>query len=208
MKLHSAKNFLPLALTAFFVGCATEAWVIQKNGQVVSEAELNMDKYRCEREAAAAYPYAPESVSIPSGYSSGSSTTCVPVGNTIRCNTSGGATPAPQVLSYDGNSSRRKEFQERCMAALGYQRVQIQTPEASEYVPTTSNYSRPAIRNCETNADCGVGKSCRSSEGGGTECRSTTSFGASPILACKTSADCKQGENCRSKKGGGTECRF
>lgn len=125
MKPHPAKKFLPLILAIFLVGCATEEWVMQKNGQAVSEAELNMDKLRCEREAAVTYPYAPASVSIPNGYSSGSSTTCVPVGKTIRCDTSGGATPAPQVFSYDGNSSRRTEFQERCMSALGYKSISI-----------------------------------------------------------------------------------
>lgn len=145
MKPHPVKNFLPFILAIFLVGCVTGEWVIQKNGQVVSEVELNMDKLRCEREAAVIYPYAPESVSIPSGYSSGSSTTCVPVGHTIRCDTSGGTTPASQVLTYDGNADSRKEFQEKCMAALGYQRIEIKKSKTNTVRPIVAAHTSPQL---------------------------------------------------------------
>lgn len=131
MKPYPAKKFLPFVLAAFLVGCATEAWVIQKNGQVVSEAELNMDKLRCEREAAATYPYVPVSVSIPDGSSNGSNTICAPWGNTIRCTTSGGGSSPPLVLTRDANSDRRDQFQKSCMAALGYQRIPTQNSDVN-----------------------------------------------------------------------------
>jgi len=154
MKPHPAENLLPYILAIFLVGCATEEWVMQKNGLAVSEAELNVDNLRCEREAAATYPYAPESVSIPSGYSGGSSTTCVPVGHTIRCDTSGGNTPAPLALPYDGNANRRKEFQEKCMAALGYQRVEMQNSDVNSVRPivTTHTSIQPVVTQFEEQA--------------------------------------------------------
>jgi hypothetical protein len=130
MQPYTIKNFLAFIAVILLAGCSTENWVMQKNGRTVSESEINIDSLRCEREAAATYPYIPASVSIPSGYSSGSTTNCFPVGNTIRCDTSGGITPAPQVLSYDGNSSKRKEFQEKCLVALGYQRVPVRSTDA------------------------------------------------------------------------------
>ena len=145
MKPYAPKNFLLFILAMSMVGCATEKWVMQKNGQAVSDAEMNMDSLRCEREAAKTYPYAPESASIPSGYSGGSSTTCVPVGNTIRCNTSGGGSPAPLVLPYDGNSDRREKFQGKCMAALGYQRIPIQNSGANSVKPIATAYTPPKV---------------------------------------------------------------
>lgn len=67
----------------------------------------------------------------------------------------------------------------------------------------------PAIRACETSTDCGQGQSCRSSKGGGTECRSPAeaTLGASTGITCSVDADCSKGRSCRSRKGGGNECR-
>ena len=68
-------------------------------------------------------------------------------------------------------------------------------------------------RSCNSSSDCQNGYSCRSTKGGGTECRISSSQSSQSVekivdgLSCMVSADCLSGSSCRSKKGGGAECR-
>lgn len=202
MKLSTSCALL-FILTTSLAGCSTDKWVVLKNGQTVSETEMNMDGLKCEREAAATYPYVPVSVSIADGSSSESNTVCAPWGNTIRCTTSGGRTSAPLVLTRDANSDKREQFQKSCMTALGYRRVTVQPDTGDAHPAATTSYTLRPVRACESNTDCEQGKSCRSTIGGGTECRKASA----EIMACRSNADCAEGRSCRSSKGGGTECR-
>jgi hypothetical protein len=56
---------------------------------------------------------------------------------------------------------------------------------------------------CRVTADCGIGRRCRSREGGGTECRA----GDAVPMECQVDSDCDHGQSCRYRKGGGNECR-
>ena len=79
----------------------------------------------------------------------------------------------------------------------------------AEFLDDVKNFF--AARTCNASSDCEYGYSCRSKNGGGNECRKSTTLLSEKIedgFTCSVSADCLPGSTCRSKKGGGNECRM
>ena len=101
--------------------------------------------------------------------------------------------PYSTTETVDLNRGLREEYINQCRASTCLQRYGNYSCEKPE-----------PILNCQSDADCHYGQSCRSRSGGGTECRAIT---GGIVIGCQTDLDCKEGDSCRSKKGGGTECR-
>lgn len=163
------KGCFSLSAAILVAGCAAGHWVLLKHGQPADVAETRADTITCERDAAITYPFAPVTTSKGGGSSSRSQTNCSSFGDSLDCVTYGGGNTAPTVTTSDGNERSRKKFYESCMAALGYEKLFIRDRTAS--ANAVSADSQAVRRSCEKSADCQAGQNCRSTSGGGTECR-------------------------------------
>lgn len=134
-----------------------------------------------------------------------STTTCSAIAG-LNC-----VTRDPAAYTYDVNSEIRQYVFEECMKEKGWVWVRKRTLDrpSGEGSPVRQSLApKEGAPNlvCRTDSDCDFGESCRSTSGGGTECRMRADSDYANIL-CRTDADCVYGKSCRSKSGGGTECR-
>lgn len=206
------KNILSMTVAAMLaLGCVSGHWITLKNGQEVSQSEIDKDNLHCLERAALIYPYAAAISSSGSGTSGQSSTNCSKFGSGVNCTTTGGGYTAPTISTADGNITNRVNYYKTCITALGYKQIFIQDPEIGRDA-ATSNHERPVIIGCKFGSDsgCGQGESCRSAKGGGTECRKSdgsSTYERPVIVDCTSNSDCVKGQSCRSKSGGGSVCR-
>lgn len=203
------KSFLAITVVAMLTVSCGGQYVLLKNGQNVSESETKNDELSCKRDAASLFPYA-AAVSGSGVQSGGGSANCNQYVNRIDCSMSGGYATS-SITTSDGNASNREKHYKLCMAALGYKwEFVADGNDAGNYDVATSTNEPTAIMGCKSNSDCGQGEACRSTKGGGTECRgsgTSLDYKRQTKNECKSSSDCSLGKSCRSIKGGGTECR-
>lgn len=160
------RNFLAIIAAAMLIcGCGGQ-WVTLKNGQSVSESEINKDKLYCQREAAVLFPYSAAINSSGGSSSSTSSTNCTKYGSSVDCTTYGGGYRAPTVTTADGNASNREKYYRSCLNALGHKLEFI--PDVSDVTTSTNLLSTGSY--CTTNSDCGSGEICMRPNHGGGEC--------------------------------------
>jgi len=166
------KNFLAITVAAILmVGCGGQ-YVLLKNGQNVSESETKNDELSCKRDAASLFPYA-AAVSGSGAQSGGGSANCNQYGNRIDCSMSGGYASS-SIKTSDGNASNREKHYKLCMAALGYKWEFVENDtisDSADFDSATMSSDLNVFKECENNLDCGQGETCRSTNGGGTECR-------------------------------------
>jgi len=95
---------------------------LYKSGGTVAEADR--DIFECRVEAAQQVP-AQTRIGTTPIHTTPARTYCNPVGDRIRCYTTGGQTYGGETYSYDANAGLRADYEARCLAARGYTATQV-----------------------------------------------------------------------------------
>lgn len=188
-------------LAAALTGCGPNYYWVKPEA---TQTDWQLDSTECRAYASRAVPANHKLVELSSAYQTPARTSCASVASSLSCTTTGGEVVPAKVIAYDANDQLRNEAVAACMYRKGWRLV------ASDHVATTraqADQSRTSVAECQTDRDCGRGRSCRSRSGGGTECRLSNPGVSSMTMDCQFESDCPRGQSCRSRTGGGTECR-
>lgn len=99
----------------------SQAYLYKTNGTVAS---ADNDYFECELEAARGVPQDTRVGTTPV-YRTPVQTNCYNVGYSVQCNSTGGQVYGGDVYTYDANSELRATYFARCLAARGYNVVDL-----------------------------------------------------------------------------------
>lgn len=146
-----------LLIAAVLSGCAQYEY--RKHGARVSEYEFQSDMAACQRDAAYAFPYAPQNIqsgtSLSQGPSTMANTNCMAVGNSVNCTTT--AVPQlqlqPKFVTIDANDGRRNSYIDNCMGGKGWARYEVNNASSSS--PLIKNYGYRSVgQTCSKSIEC------------------------------------------------------
>lgn len=108
---------------------ATTESYLYKEGATV--AKTDTDYFQCEVEAARGIPQETRLATTPT-FTTPVQTNCYRIGYSVQCNSTGGQTYGGQTYSYDANSELRATYFARCLAARGYNVVELPVCDKSK----------------------------------------------------------------------------
>lgn len=107
-------------LTSLFVLLLSACGPVLWNKPGATQADFSRDKYRCEQEAAGAYPAAAVNVPISPGYQQPAMTNCSGNSYNVNCMTTPGRYTPPATVLVDSNRNNRNAAFASCMNANGW----------------------------------------------------------------------------------------
>lgn len=132
--MSPASKISALVIATLAAGCAQYRW--QKPGG--SEADFNRDMYRCEMDAARAFPPHFVQREVRSGYTEPATTRCsasdstqgkgsaVIKNSSSVCTTTPARYVPPAFQTVDANATPRSDATTSCLHAQGYRRVKVE----------------------------------------------------------------------------------
>ncbi|MGM0583994.1 MAG: hypothetical protein ACQEUZ_05030 [Pseudomonadota bacterium] len=119
IEVDMRQKTVPLLVMVSALAACTQYW--EKPGG--TQREFDMTKARCEQKAYADFPSMTQQITIGTGYTTPSYTTCTGSGYFMNCQTTGGNYVPPSKITVDNNKQARHRAINSCLMQNGWKKV-------------------------------------------------------------------------------------